>query len=1122
MSNETRRILTQLHARLRTVSRRFTLSKLLNNSLLTIGVLTALTAILIATEALFWVDTPWRNALFWLLLICCGGLLAGFVAHPLLRFAGIIPGLSSKTVAQRVSAHYPELEDRLLNLLDLEAGRSSEAPDHMIDGAMQMLHRSVEPVPLEKAATFKGARRTAKLTTVPVALILFFLLAAPGTFLNASHRLFSPGVTFEKPAPFTLSVTPGNASIVRGETLTITAVTMGAELPSSAILQFGRSQSLDLTPSQPGEFSYTIVNVREQLRYRILAGEVTSEWYDVTILQRPVVRGLQVTLTAPSYTNLPTLSLPPGTGDIVALPGTRAEISLRSNDSRAYVVFASGRVDTLSEGDTSSGSFTIRGPDTYHILLENREGIRNLDPITFEITPQVDLTPTVLIREPEARADLDLEAQVSVLIQLRDDYGFRDLKIWWRLSESRFSDPMEQPVALSIPLLQPQRLDQQVFFLWDLTETTSLDIIPGDVIEYYAEVRDNDFVGGYKLGRSAVHSLRMPSVSERYNQLGSVQLETENELESLIEESQRIRGEFEDVRDELRQNQQGNWEDQQQIEQLSEAQSTLQQRVDDLASAMEETSESMEGLVSDETLEKFDELREVAEEINSPELYNALEELQEAMESLNPRAMQEALDKYEFNEEMYRERLERTLDLFKNFQVQQKLEEAADRADDIAGEQERLSQEIADDPESAQENRDDLAEEQLLNKEEMEALEEHMEDIAQRMEELRNAPQQSMDQLNEQTQQEGLPQQMESNAQQMQEGQMQEAQQQQQSIQQSLQKLEQSLQDMLGGMQGGQQQINFAALQKIISDALRLSHSQEALRLNVSGAAADSPLLRDYAQQQSMMREGMEGVTDSLQSLARQIPQMTSTVQSVSGNTLLNMDAAVSSLVARNSTQAAREQVAAMTNLNELVLILSDLMDQLMNASNNSSSGGMTMSQMIQQMQEMAAQQQRLNQQIQEMFGQMQGDRLTPDMQARMQQLAAQQQALQQQLTELSEEKALAQRLAGDLNKIAAQMEESVKQLESLGGNRRDLQERQMQILTRLLDASRAMQERGKERRREGQTGQAIERLGPDSLEFTNTEDVLRRALLDALESGYTPDYQTLIRRYFERLQEIQ
>ncbi len=105
--------------------------------------------------------------------------------------------------------------------------------------------------------------------------------------------------------------------------------------------------------------------------------------------------------------------------------------------------------------------------------------------------------------------------------------------------------------------------------------------------------------------------------------------------------------------------------------------------------------------------------------------------------------------------------------------MQQQLEEAARRAEDLQQVQEMLAEQTGD--EDAQENPESLADEQLLASDEMTALEDKMEEISDRMQELQQAPTSQMEQLNEQTQAKELPENMKQNAQQMQSGQMQHA-----------------------------------------------------------------------------------------------------------------------------------------------------------------------------------------------------------------------------------------------------------------------------------------------------------------------------------------------------------
>ena len=207
-----------------------------------------------------------------------------------------------------------------------------------------------------------------------------------------------------------------------------------------------------------------------------------------------------------------------------------------------------------------------------------------------------------------------------------------------------------------------------------------------------------------------------------------------------------------------------------------------------------------------------------------------------------------------------------------------------------------------------------------------------------------------------------------------------------------------------------------------------------------------------------------------------------------------------------------------MTHLNELALILSELFSQMMNAQ-GSGSGSPSMQQILEQLQNLGQQQQQLNQQIQQLLNDAQGNRLTSDMMERLRQLGGQQDKIRRELKQLSRERNARNNILGDLNRIAEQMLESIEDLTQGRTSRRTIQ-RQRQILTRLLEASRSLQERGKDRRRESRTGEMFDRESPAELSPSEKIEKLRRDLFRALDSGYAPDFEQLIRRYFDLLQQ--
>lgn len=1116
MSEESKRILQGVQIRLRACWGRLITERVAVGLILLITAITGTLLILLTVEMRLWLPTLWRGTLFWVWIGTGIALLSWFVVRPWMT--GWLGRARYKTIAHTVTRNQPDLQSKLVSLLELCNGESSAAPRSLVDSAVKALNTEVSNLPLVEKVNWRQPIVWSRYAVIPLGLIAVLTLAAPQGFRDASVRLFSPGTTFERPAPFALTVIPGNIEVTRGDSLTIIAKASGGTLPEIVTFELGvpgesslRSQSV--RSDTLGRFLHREHNLRLPLRYRAMSGSVRSPWYDVTVIDRPILRDLQVTLRPPAYTGLPAEQLPPGTGNITALQGTIANIRVRSSDTDAIAWLSIGNTDQDLVLDGMAGDFTLHEETTYRIILQSPSGAQNLDPITYSITPLIDQYPFVELISPAPRTNMDFDLLVPLDIRVRDDFGFSRLTLSWRLSDSRFGDTMEafQEIVLSLPSTS------EVQFLWDLGMTTGLDIVPGDVISYFVTVWDNDGYNGAKKSVSATQQLRLPSIAERYEALESTQDETESGLESLIEEAESVREQFDELRDELREKQDADWDDQQSLESLRQAQEKLQNRVDELASNMEEAAEQMSdhNLVSDELLDMFEELQNVTEEINSPELAEALEQLQEAITEFDPAVMQESLESFEYNEEMFRERIQRALELFKNFQVQQQLEETARRAEDLQEVQDNLAEQTAED--TPTEAPEELAEEQMLAAEEMSALEAKMEEIAERMREMQRAPVQQMEQLNEQTQANELPKGMRENAEQMQAGQMQQANQGQQQMSQSMQQLQSELQNVQTGMQGQQMQVNMAALRLILSNVLRLSYDQEDLRRNIADATRDSPLLRGFAREQAVLATGGAVVADSIQSLGRTLPQLSRAVQEYAGNALMSMETSIEMLTESNNLAAESNAAAAMTNLNNLALLLSDLLDQLMNASSSSSGGGMSMEQMIQQLQEMAMQQDQLNQALEEFFGQSPGERMSADMQERLRQIAGQQEMMRRQLTEMARERDLASQLAGDLERIAEQMAESIQELQT-GQVNRPTHQRQQQILTRLLDASRSLQERGEEERREGRRSTDIERVSPGELQDYLTQDALRRALMDALESGYTKDYQALIQRYFELL----
>ena len=197
---------------------------------------------------------------------------------------------------------------------------------------------------------------------------------------------------------------------------------------------------------------------------------------------------------------------------------------------------------------------------------------------------------------------------------------------------------------------------------------------------------------------------------------------------------------------------------------------------------------------------------------------------------------------------------------------------------------------------------------------------------------------------------------------------------------------------------------------------------------------------------------------------------------------------------------------------------LNETAQQLQSAAQGMSQGGgqgMGMAGFLQRLQQMGGQQQGINDQTKG---------LTPQQAAEMGRLAAEQGAVRKSLEELARE---AQRsgelskLLGDLQRVARDMREVQSDLAN-GNVNPETTTKQERILSRLLDAQRSMHERDFEKRRKAESGTARARTSPPPIDLSTVEgrNRLQRDLMRALEGGYARDYEELIRKYFEALQQ--
>ena len=231
--------------------------------------------------------------------------------------------------------------------------------------------------------------------------------------------------------------------------------------------------------------------------------------------------------------------------------------------------------------------------------------------------------------------------------------------------------------------------EDTLLYLWDLTK---LNLLPGEMINYYGVVHDNDVIAGYKTARSETYSVRFPTLSEIYDQATETNQTTQERLAPIAETQNQLQKELDKISEHIQQYRSMDWEEKSKVNELLAKQEELMSEINSIQQEINNTISNMySGLMLDkETLDRMREISDVLSQILPEEMKQRLEELQKQLQEKNP-DITKALENFKMSSEEMKEALKRALELLKNIQKQEQLNNLARKAEEIYKQQTELN-----------------------------------------------------------------------------------------------------------------------------------------------------------------------------------------------------------------------------------------------------------------------------------------------------------------------------------------------------------------------------------------------------------------------------------------------
>ncbi len=1083
----------------------------------------------IIADSVFFFSTPTR----WLILVLNSALtvqvLRWFVSEPLRHRLKIDDTRELLRAAHEIGYHFDQLSDRLVNSFQLADERNSGTSDQLRELAVTQIAENLKSIQVTSRLNLK------KFLLSPLLIGSIFIgsLASAGLMPDvisvSMKRIFYPPGRFSRIPEYQFKIMPGNASLIQGEDVNIWAAYAGPAAKNIFLKIRSEKDSDWQTRELKKEDNYyraALKNIRRPFSYYLQAEpEQAAEWsafitskpYLIEVKIPPVISELQAEIQAPAYTALPRQFPEKNVGDIFAYPGSRINWRISSSktlQSARLVLSDSSALPVRVRENRIQAEFIPKQSISYFFELTDKEGIKNRKPIRYSITMLQDLYPTVEVLSPGEDIEIPNDVALNLEIEANDDFGFSVMQLHYQIISSVEGVGDSSWQMVRIPFDRKARKYVITNYMWDFSQ---LPLGYGDMIRYYVSVSDNDRISGPKLGKSPYYTISFPSLEKMFSEFSQKQEEKIDETGEITRQSEELRKELEKINRELKREKQLDWQRRKEIEAVAEKQKQIQERLEKIRKEMEEAINQMQEnqMLSPEVLEKYRQLQEMFRELASPELLAALEKLQKALENMNKQQVQKALSQLKFNQERFKENLERTLELFKKVQMEQELDRLVKTAEKLAAEQEKLTEQLKNNNLTSEE-RSGLEQKQEQQKQSLEQLQKSMEMLSRdEMFASRPETQQSLEKSSEFIEERRLTRRMQDTRNQMGQGNTSKASETSQGVQQDLQEMSEQLKKARQQMLEQEKNMLMAKMQRTTRNLLNLSQGEEKL-MKLSGKLSGfSDQFRELANRQNRLNENMSRAISELIDISKETFFISPEISKALGTAQHNMRKSVENLADRNQQAAGQNQKKAMAALNRAVMEMQNSMQMM-----QQSGSALGFEQFLQRMQQMAGQQGQLNQEsLNFMQGKGNQGGLTSEQQAQLRRMAAQQNAIRKSLEQLHNEAGNRSDVLGRLENMADEMEKVVKDLEMLKIDRKTI-ERQQKILSRMLDAQKSVRERKFSKKRKAEVGRFYTRKSPKENQETvdKRKQALTKEMLRALREGYSPDYEKLIERYYREL----
>ncbi len=1071
--------------------RKFYLNRLIQGALIGLILMIALFLIVNGIEYFSWL--PQKGRLILLLLLVLGTVFVAifYFTIPIINLIRFRKKMSDKQAAVIIGKFFPEISDKLLNTIQLSENLSQNIDNQLLIAAIEQRIENLRPVNFSDAVNLKENYKYLKIFGLAFVILSITLIFLPDFSKKPVERIFNYSQEYVKPLPFEVQLSATEIEVSQGKDAEFRIHVTGERLPNAFYIR-GNTGVRMMNRLSTNDFRFVFKNVNQNESFFVEGGDYRSPMINLTVRPNPAMLYYEAKLTFPKYIHRKNENLS-GKTRLIVPQGTEVEFVFHTR----YV--DSVAIDTQSVMSRQEGSdeyiYNLKALQTtrFNVTLYNSWNASSPIPFTLEVIP--DAYPDISVQN--FHEDFSKQTYYSGLIA--DDYGFTKL-----LYHFEVDGKPNQSFVREIPV-DKRNVRNSFYYSIDID---TLTLYRGDEIKAYFEVFDNDGINGPKSKRSEVFYLVLPTTE----QLDSIADNTENQilnnLNQRSDELQNLRKDIEDMLRDLMSKKELDWSDKEKMKELLEKQKEVQQEWEKIQEEQKELSDFIKEneLSSDELVRKQEEINKLFNEVIPDEMKKLMEEIEQMLNEMPRERMQEIMKDLKKNNESLQKMMDRNLSLLEQLKVEKDMNRLMD-------EMQRLADELLD-------NTDSISAQDAENQ--FNRMEQQLDSIIEKNQGLSdpfdiNKDEEAFDEIKQD---------LEDAEDSEDGGEHESAKKQKQKAGKKMKEMAENMNSLMMGGSMDQLAEDADMVRILLENVVRSSHAEEELMLKTGAMKKDDPTVSQKISRQKEISDNFTMVEDSLRKMANR----QTSVKNFVFNELQIIDqqteSAMQDILELKFGSAAQKQQRAMMSMNNLALMLAESLEEMDMQMDGSSSGSCSKPGKSKgkqgkpkNMKNMQDLQNQLGEQLKKMQQQMQRQQQDgmpmPEMSEELARMAAQQELIREGMQQILNEMKQNGVLGDDgINQIIKDMEKLEEDIVNKRITNQTIK-RNKDIMSRMLKAENAQQEREKEEKRKSDEYKGTEKThNIDELRYEESikkqQDFLR---MNPIE--YQPFYKQKINEYF-------